>query len=200
MKRNTNFLSLFLLGGTLCLWSCDGSKGPTSTNSDSTSATKLQVSADTSGRNTGSSTSSNAAADPNQDAINYAVPKNATEIAWLKAGIANATNKELKAHCKMMLTDHEGLATKVKDLIAKKNYAVPTFDTTNAVNLTEKPGTAWDKAFTSKMISEHKDILEKFGQSQKTVTDADLNALITKTIPVVQSHLDMVEKLDKSLK
>ena len=81
---------------------------------------------------------------PNQDAINNVVPKNTAEIIWIKAGIENGKNKELKAHAKMMLVDHENLALKIKKLIAKKSYIFPSFDTANTVTINDKKGADWD--------------------------------------------------------
>ena len=136
-----------------------------------------------------------------QGIINDLVTGNTKEIAWLNAALSKSTNKEIKSHASMMLKDHQGLGTKVQDLITKKNWAAPpTPDTTNEVNINDKSGKDWDKAWADKMVTDHSNLLDKLNKAQGDAKDADLKALITKTKPVVQSHLDMAKALQAKMK
>lgn len=195
MKFLIRSSAYLLIAGALTLTACNGDKDTSTTSTTDSSAannsdSSTKMAADS------SATTSNA----EQDVINYAVPKNATEIAWLMAGIAKGTNKELKEHARMMLADHKKLDGEVSALIAKKGWTKPTIDTANAVSLTETSGKEWDMAWTDKMIAEHSEIVDRFTKAKGDVKDADLSALLTKTIPVVQSHLDMAKAMKDKIK
>jgi putative membrane protein len=136
-----------------------------------------------------------------QDFINYAVPANTKEIIWIKAGIKEGHNRELRSDAKMMLKDHEQLGSTVSAYLdAHKSFAVPTVDTANVVNINDKKGADWDKAWVDKMIDDHSGLLDKLKKSQTDVKDTAMLAIITGAIPVVQSHLTMVNDLKAKLK
>jgi putative membrane protein len=135
-----------------------------------------------------------------QDFINYAVPGNTKEIIWLKAGIHEGHNKDLKKDAKMMLKDHLQLDSTVSAYLnMHKNFSVPVVDTTNAVNINDKKGTDWDKAWADKMIDDHTDLLGKLQKSQSDVKDTALLAIINGVVPVVQSHLSMAKDMKAKL-
>jgi putative membrane protein len=136
-----------------------------------------------------------------QDFINYAVPGNTKEIIWLKAGIHQGHNKDLKSNAKMMLKDHEQLGNSVSDYLGMhKNLSVPVVDTTNAVNINDKKGADWDKAWADKMVDDHSDLLSKLQKSQSDVKDTAMLSIINGAVPVVQSHLAMAKDLKTKLK
>lgn len=203
MKLKLNLIIAMIMGSTFLITSCNDDTKTTTKNT--TESTKIMSDTVNSRTNTPMDTSTrshmgNSSAKTDQNIINYAVQKNTKEIIWLKAAIEKGVNKDLRAHAKMMLTDHENLAIKVKEIIAKKNYSVPAFDTANEVNINDKMGADWDKAWNGKMVSDHMELINMLGKAEKDVSDPELKNLITKTIPVVQSHLDMAQKLDKKLK
>ena len=145
-------------------------------------------------------TGATVAASPEQDFINYAVPANTKEIMWLKAGMTKG-NKDTKQHATMMLKDHTKLDATVKGWMSKhSDMIVPTLDTANVVNINDKTGKDWDKAFADKMVDDHKDLLGKLKDAKEKVKDADLNKIISNTIPVVQSHLDMSKMMAEKMK
>lgn len=193
-----------MVAGSLVFASCSGSNTDETTTTDSvnstmdTSSNMSSKMSDTTTMATPSVTDSNKV---NQDFINYAVPKNAAEIAWMMAAKTTGTSKELKAHADMMLRDHRKLEATVKGYLGKHtNITAPAVDTTGTVNLTEAKGDAWDKAFAAKMVSEHEDLLSHLNDAENSVTDADLKKIITSTKPVVQSHLDMVKGMQSKMK
>ena len=180
----------FLLLSSLFFTACNSGKSDSTSNSDTTVATVKPLPADT----------VNAPANPDQASVNYAVTKNTKEVAWLQAGRVKGTSKELKEHAKMMLADHKKLDGEVSALVAKKGWTAPTVDVSNEVNINDKSGKDWDMAWTDKMIADHSEILDMFGKAKQNVKDDELRTLITKTIPVVQSHLDMAKAMKAKMK
>lgn len=138
---------------------------------------------------------------PEQDALNYLVPKNAGEIAFLNAGISNGKMKDIKDHSRMMLADHKKLSEEVgKYIKAHSNINMPNIDTTNAVNINASPGNEWDKAWTEKLISDHEEILGKLNDAEKNVTDAEFKKMVMSTKKTVEHHLEMGKMIQKKMK
>ncbi len=139
-------------------------------------------------------------ANANQDAINYAVPENTKEVMWLKAANERGIHKDVRASALIMLGDHNKFGQQLKKIIEKGNYTIPAFDTTNVVNINDKIGIDWDKAWAGRMVADHMEFLKLLQKAVNDVSDPDLQKLISSTIPVVQSHLTMVEQISKKLK
>ncbi len=191
MKMSIKALAVIFASGIIATSCNSGSE--TSAGTDSSTVTNNG--AGTTDTGTGSMSGTTTTGNPNQDVINTMVTKNDTEMAWLKAGMNNGTNAQLKSHAKMMLAEHQALGKKVSALVQQKGLTAPTVDTTGAVTLTESKGKEWDKAWTDKMVAEHQDLLDKLNSAETTVTDEDLKKIVTSTKPVVQKHLDMAKTM-----
>lgn len=132
---------------------------------------------------------------PEQDFINYAVPKNTKEIIWLKAGLVKG-DAAIKAHSKMMLKDHNNLADAIKTWMGKnKGITMPAIDTAGEVNINNKIGNDWNSAWIDKAVKDHNEILANLKNAQTVVKDSALNKIISNTIPIVESHLAMSKKM-----
>src|SRR5882757_8592377 len=182
------FFTVF--AGALFFSSCNNA-GNENSKPDSTAAKMATTATDT------TASPSMVATSPEQDFINFAVPANTKEIIWLKAGIAKGS-KEIKDHAKMMLKDHEGLDEKVKAyLTAHSTITAPVVDTTNTVNINDKTGKDWDKAWADKMVADHSALLDVLHKAETTVKDDGLLAIIKPTIKTVESHLAMAKMVQK---
>jgi len=187
------FIKPLVIAGSLAMFACNGNGG--NSTSDSTAA-KMDT-----GKTDTTNTMSQNKSSGEQDFINYAVPANTKEIIWLQAGVKQGQNKDLKNHAKMMLKDHQQLDQTVKNYLSShNNLSVPTVDTSNVVGLQDKKGKDWDKGWADQMVSDHSDLLVKLKQSQNDVKDTALASIINNTIPVVDSHLQMVKSLQNKLR
>ena len=191
MKTFNRLFPLLLAAGILTLVACNNNGGGT-TGTDTTGG-KMAPAAD--------SPSTTAKGSPEQDFINTAVPANTKEIIWLQAGIDKSGSKELKSHARMMLADHKKLDVTVKNYLDNHtSITAPMVDTTNTVNINDKTGKDWDKAWAGKMVDDHQELLDKLKSAQKNITDTALLTIVNNTIPVVAAHLEMAKTLEKQLK
>ncbi|MNU05849.1 hypothetical protein D3C72_2508040 [compost metagenome] len=67
-------------------------------------------------------------------------------------------------------------------------------------DLSKKTGADFDKAYVDAMVSGHKSTLKLMEDEAKDGKDADLKSFATKTAPIVQSHLVMINKINDSMK
>jgi putative membrane protein len=138
------------------------------------------------------------------DFVVKAALANSTEEKVLQAGINKGTDKDLKAHTRMMLADHKKLGAKVKAYAAGKGYILPVDDNgkgDDAISTLDKnsKGKDWDKALTDHLVSAHQDAIAMFEKGQSDVKDADLKAIIDGALPTLHSHLDMMKQLQDKL-
>jgi len=129
---------------------------------------------------------------------------NNAELRILQAGIDNGTNKELKAHARMMLSDHKKLGGKVKSYSSGKGYILPDNDKGKAddelAKLNEKKkGSEWDKEWVDHMVSAHGDAISMFENGRDKVKDNDLKTIISDALPTLHSHLDMMKQLQDNM-
>jgi len=190
--NSVKIFSFLLIPGIIALASCSNNNSKTTTtDSTSTVSEKITAAVDTA--------KAALTPDPNKSFANDAASDNMKELAWLQAGIDHGTNKELKAHAKMMLKDHAALAGEVNVYAAKKAWQLPTVDTIGLATLADKPGKEWDNAWVDKMVDAHQDAIDKFEKAQGQVTDPDLKAIIDKTLPTLHSHYDMMKKMQDNM-
>lgn len=139
--------------------------------------------------------------DPDSAFVARASILNQHEIKLLQAGSKMGTNKQLKDHAKMMLTDHNALAKKMSAFAAAKHY--PKADEKVADDMDDlkgKTGADWDKAWLNKMVDGHEDAIKTFENARNDVKDSELKALIDNTLPTLRHHLDMVTSLRDGMK
>lgn len=198
MKLSIKTFAILFAAATI--YSCNSETSSTSASMD-TSGSDKPAAMDTSHITEAPGATATTGSSPEQDFLNFAIPANAKEIIWLNAGLAKGTSKDIKAHAAMMLKDHKKLGATVKEFMSKKsNYTMPELDTANTVNIDDKTGADWDKAWTNKMVDDHNALLDKLKKAQDDVKDEDLKKIVTTTIPVVESHVTMVKDAQAKLK
>ena len=205
MKQTT--LHILLMAGLLSVTACnDAQKNGAKDAADSvmakvdTMAADVKQGAEKAADKVGNAFNSN----PDSSFVVRASLDNAMELRLLQAGWDNGTDKELKAHAKMMITDHKKLAANVKAYATKKGYVLPDNDMGKAddelATLSKKTkGKEWDKEWTDALTKGHKDAVDMFEDSQNGVKDQELRDMIAATLPTLRSHLEMMKGLQEKL-
>ena len=191
--------TIAILFATATIYSCNNGETKTTTgNSDSSAKDATTVATDT--LKTAPTTASTSSSSAEQDFINYVVPANTKELIWLNAGLKNGAN-DIKEHSKMMIKDHTKMGAEVKAWLSKNStVTAPVVDTAGVVDINDKKGEDWNKAWADKMVSDHKDLLDKLDKAKKDVKDSALAKIITGAIPVVTGHLAMANMVKEKHK
>lgn len=126
------------------------------------------------------------------------------EVELGKMALDKSSNPQVKEFATMMVKDH-GMANAELMAIAKqKNITLPsTVDDEHKKkmeDLSKKTGADFDKAYVDAMVDGHKSTLKLMEDESTDGKDADLKAFATKTAPIVQSHLQMINKINDSMK
>jgi putative membrane protein len=194
MKTSLKNVQLLFVGCSLMLATAACNSSTSSSSTTDTTATASAPAMDT------ATPAPPVDANKDQDFVTDVVKANRHEIMMLKNGIANGTNKTLKSDARKMLADHEKVNTDLVAYAGKKNIALPDADTTMKDDISAKPGKDWDKAWTDDMVEGHQKTITRFEKGQQEVGDQDLKDWITKTLPTLHAHLDMMQQLQTSMK
>jgi putative membrane protein len=133
------------------------------------------------------------------------------EIALGKLASTKATNAEVKAFAKKMVTDHQALMTDMHGLMGKLNAkADSTWDDAKSIaddsrdklaDLQSKAaGADWDKNYIENQIDVHKRVLSKLTDAAKNNTDKAVTDALAKATAKVQEHLTKAETINATLK
>jgi putative membrane protein len=138
--------------------------------------------------------------------LGYTTAANNDEIAEGKLAQTKATNAEVKAFARQLVTDHQALLREGQ-AFAKQNNVTPDTTTGDAADMakdareelkemTEKAkGADWDKEFLDEQIDEHKDVLSHLQDAAKNTSDTTLRKMLTKASGKVQEHLTKAQAL-----
>lgn len=126
------------------------------------------------------------------------------EVALGKLAQEKSTNAQIKSFGAMMVTDHGKANDELMAIAKTKNITLPsTVDADHQKkmdDLSKKTGADFDKAYVDAMIDGHKKTLDLMQKEAKDGSDADLKAFAAKTAPIVQTHLDAINKIHDSMK
>jgi putative membrane protein len=126
------------------------------------------------------------------------------EVELGKLALSKSTNAKVKEFADMMVNDHGKANEELKTIAMAKNITLPTMlDEAHqkmATDLGAMTGRDFDKKYVDNMVDGHKKTLELMEKEAKDGMDADLKAFAAKTAPIVKAHLDMIKKIQDSMK
>jgi Predicted outer membrane protein len=134
---------------------------------------------------------------------------NAGDSAAGAIAAAKGTNSQVREFGKRMMRDHHTLRQQGQDLV-KKLGVTPTppagdtlpagaRHTSDLLNNTAK-GKDFDRAYIDNEVAMHKSVLQIATEAMSAAQNTELKNLIQKAAPLIQAHLDLAEKIQKSLK
>jgi putative membrane protein len=126
-----------------------------------------------------------------------------TEVALGKLAQTQSKNADVKKFGQMLITDHTEADQEATALAKKKNINAPagmgshqsTYDKLKGLT-----GDDFDREFVEDMVSDHEKDVSTFQKESQNSSDADVKAFATKTLPVLQKHLDTVKGIQSKMK
>jgi len=197
----------FLSVSAYCIMqSCNGDKTTdTSTTSTDSSTTTMT---DSSGSRMADSSSTSTMTPPAQplnkddsEFVTKAASGGMMEVELGKVAQEKAKSQRVKDFGSMMVRDHSQANDELKSIASSKNFTVPSAmleDHQKHVDeLKKKSGDDFDKAYMKMMLDDHKKDVSEFKETSEKATDADIKNFATKTLPVLQKHLDSAKAIHK---
>ena len=135
---------------------------------------------------------------------------NQNDIDFAAIAKTKSTNKDVLNFAETMTKDHQSVIDQATALVKKlnvtpKDNAVSQQLKSNAEktkkSLSSKSGSAFDKAYIDNEVAYHKAVI---AEVQNTLipdaTNSELKALLQKVLPVLKTHLQHAEMVQKELK
>lgn len=126
------------------------------------------------------------------------------EVELGKLALSKSNDAKVKEFATMMVNDHGKANEELKSIAKMKNITLPAaLDDEHQKkmdDLNKKTGKDFDKDYVQAMIDGHQSTLKLMQDEAKDGKDADLRAFAAKTAPIVQAHLDMINKIHHSMK
>lgn len=126
------------------------------------------------------------------------------EVELGRIASQSAGNERVKSFGNMMVQDHTNANNELKALASGKNVMLPdsmmTRHREHLDMMRKKSGKAFDKAYMQMMVQDHNEDISKFQNASNTAQDADLKGFASKTLPVLQKHLDSAKAIHAGIK
>jgi len=198
MKKLT-LIAMMALSASL-FQACKGSKSGGSTDSSSTTKTDSTTTV----KDTTKKDTSAMAALPDSVFAKKAAIGGMAEVALGKMAEAKSSDAKIKEFGQMMVKDHGKANDELAGIAKTEKLVMPaTLDTEHQAkgdSLRKLSGKDFDKAYIDAMVDGHKKTLALMQGEAANGKDASLKAFAAKTAPIVQMHLDAINKLHDSMK
>jgi putative membrane protein len=196
MKKHTFIVALTTLSCWAMLACNDASNGDTGGTGDTVS----NATTDTS--NATSATQSSAPAD---SATTMFMTKAASggmmEVQLGQLAQQQAQSQRVKDFGAMMVRDHGKANDELKSLASAKNVTLSDSLTAehkrHVASLQNKKGASFDKAYMSMMVQDHQKDVQEFEKASNSLSDGEVKAFATRTLPVLKAHLDSATAINR---
>lgn len=142
--------------------------------------------------------------DKDKDFVQKAGRGSKLEVALGDLAKTNASSQAVKDFGKMMVDDHSAANEELTNLLNSKGVTVDmeyTGDQKDELDkLTKETGKEFDKDYVNAMVDDHKKDVDLFKDASESADDADLKNWAAKTLPVLQKHLDAIQKIKDNMK
>jgi putative membrane protein len=125
------------------------------------------------------------------------------EVQLGQLAAQKASDPDVKNFGQHMVDDHSKANTQLMQLASQKGVTPPTtlpadkqkdMDRLNALS-----GAAFDKAYMSMMVKDHKKDVSEFQKESKSGKDSDLKSFASTTLPTLQNHLKMAQDINSRI-
>ncbi|GAA0563558.1 DUF4142 domain-containing protein [Chitinophaga japonensis] len=113
-----------------------------------------------------------------------------------------ARSQRVKDFGNMMVRDHSSANDELKNLAVSKNIALP--DSVGAdkrehiEELSRKTGREFDEAYIDMMVKDHEKDVNEFEKAASNLSDPDLKAFASRTLPTLRMHLDSAKAIQEA--
>jgi putative membrane protein len=122
-----------------------------------------------------------------------------TEVEASKLAETHAKSDSIKTFASTMVTDHTKAGDELSSTAQKDGFTPANGPTTaqqaKLTKLGKMNGAAFDKAYKSMMLMDHKDTIALFKKEAAAGKNDDLKSFASQTLPTLQEHLAMAKKL-----
>jgi putative membrane protein len=125
------------------------------------------------------------------------------EVELGQLAAQKASSPEVKNFGQHMVDDHSKANDQLKQLAAQKGVTLPTSMSASQKQemnrLSKLSGAAFDSAYVSMMVKDHKKDVAEFQKESKNGKDSDVKSWASTTLPTLEDHLKMVQDIHSTM-
>lgn len=126
------------------------------------------------------------------------------EVGMGKLAAEKGASDEVRQFGQKMVDDHSKANQELMQIASSKGMTLPAALDPKHQAETQKmaalSGEAFDKAYVKMMIKDHKKTVDEFQKESTRGADPELKAFATSTLPTLQEHLQMIQRIDAKMK
>jgi len=115
-----------------------------------------------------------------------------------------AQNQRVKDFGAMMVRDHGKANDELKSIASSKNVTLSDslmpMHMRHVADMRKKKGVSFDKAYMSMMVDDHQKDIQDYEKASNSLSDGEIKAFATRTLPTLKAHLDSANSINKSKK
>jgi putative membrane protein len=110
-------------------------------------------------------------------------------------------NTALSTLATTLKDDHQANESAVKSLADQQNINLKSYEPDKALKdkLDNLKGDAFNKAFLDHELADHREALRTFENARSQADNHDMKLYIDETIPVLKSHLEMIQNVQRDM-
>jgi putative membrane protein len=113
--------------------------------------------------------------------------------------LRRATTPEVKQFAQQMVTDHTKGNAQLMAIAAQKNLTLPATLGSDQQKVydevTGEKGAALDQHYVKAMIADHQEDIREYQEAVTKASDAQIKGYAIQSVPMLQMHLQMVQKI-----
>ena len=110
-------------------------------------------------------------------------------------------SQRVKDYGAMMVRDHTKANDELKSIASAKNVTLSDSlmpeHKKHVTDLQKRKGSAFDKAYMDMMVKDHQKTIQDFETASNSLSDGEVKAFATRTLPVLRGHLDSATAINK---
>lgn len=140
-----------------------------------------------------------AAGESDRAFIEKAAAGGAAEVEFGKLAQKKAANAEVKRFGQQMVEDHTAANRELAKITGMQPTGLTGVHEANAKRLAGLDGARFDQEYMTLMVSDHQKTVAEFRQASESATDPDIKRFAGKTLPKLEEHLKMAQRIHGSL-
>jgi putative membrane protein len=126
------------------------------------------------------------------------------EVEMGRLAAEKGASDEVRQFGRRMVDDHSKANQELMQLASSKGWTLPAAlgpkHQADVRKMSALSGEAFDKAYVKMMVKDHKKDVGEFQKESARGADPELKAFAASTLPTLQGHLQMIQRIDTKMK
>lgn len=126
------------------------------------------------------------------------------EVEMGRLAVEKGASDEVRQFGQRMVDDHSKANQELMQIASSKGMTLPTaLDAKHQADMQKMSalsGEAFDKAYVKMMVKDHKKDVGEFQKESTRGADPEIKAFAASTLPTLQEHLQMIQRIDDKMK